>query len=575
MPGDSDDLGIEVINVHAPSGTRLLTDAQRRTLFWNLLQSSSKVPEPQRRQDRCPPKTIGEVKFLIGGDTNTSELGLCQILNDLNQSGTLKVSFEVMRPTWGLHGDICVVGGCNQDNTKIATGQAKNHDPQHLPYGIWWCSQSEHATEQLTPISEVKAGSTSTTGEATKQSSSWTHQRAVPQPESTNHATEQPQLDEERTPLLRGPDQYPKPMSEKRDQYVAPAYYEVRASSSGPESTNHATEQPQLDEDRTPVFSDQYQDPKPMSEKRDQYVARAYYEERASSSGHATEQPQITENLLREKSPEAQASLHVAYSEQTAGHATEQPQPDTEDIPTLDKPEQELAYLIVNTFLDNPTLQSTEAEKIIKGVIVEQKQWSAEVLDSIDEVFRPVFVQYTNGLQDKTRWTARDPAPYIREWRNTAEWRDRVLQAGANAEGKQFSREQVAPILHHITEDFIENHADDAQKMDKRTRNKSRAEARLNRLCGSRHVANAIWQLGLPKVLSPAATACYRAASIETDTVNVLQWLAKLAEVIQSHKATSEYQENTRKSGDSHGKSGLTPAEMETRLRGKKWTKKW
>ena len=341
-----------------------------------------------------------------------------------------------------------------------------------------------------------------------------------------------------------------------------------------PESTNHATEQPQLDEERTP-----------SSEKRDQYVAPAYYEERASSSGHATEQPQITENLLREKSPEAQASLHDAYPEQTAGHATEQPQPDTEDIPTLDKPEQELAYAIVNTFLDNPTLQSTDAEKTIKRVIVEQKQWRAEVLDSIDEVFRPVFVEYTNGTKDKTRWTARDPAPYIREWRNTAEWRDRVLQAGANAEGKQFSREEVAPIVHYITEDFIENHANDAQKMDKRAKNKSRAEARLNRLCGSRHVANAIWQLGLPKVLSPATEQrisiqnCYREASIATDTANVLEWLAKLAEVIQSHKATPEYQENTRKSGDSHGKSGLTPEEMDAkvvaRLRGKRWMKKW
>ena len=318
-----------------------------------------------------------------------------------------------------------------------------------------------------------------------------------------------------------------------------------------------------------------------MSEKRHQYVAPVYYEERASSSGHATEQPQITENLLREKSPEAQASLHDAYPEQTAGHATEQPQPDTEDIPTLDKPEQELAYLIVNTFLDNPTLQSTEAEKIIKGVIVEQKQWNAEVLDSIDEVFRPVFVQYTNGLQDKTRWTARDPEPYIREWRKQAEWRDGVLQAGANAAGKQFSREEVAPIVHHMVTDFIENHANDTQKMDNRTKNKSRAEARLNRLCGSRHVAKAIWQLGLPKVLSPdircyraESLACYRAASIQTDTTNVLQWLAKLAEVIQSHKATPEYLENTRKSGDTHRKSGLTPAEMETRRCRKKWTKK-
>ena len=551
MPGDSDDLGIDVINVHAPSGIPKLTDHQRRTLFLNLLQSSSKVPGPQRLQDSRRTKTIGEVKFIIGGDFNTQELVLGQILNDLNKSGNLKESHEVMRPTWGKHGDICVVGGCNQDNTKIATGKAKNHDPQHVPYGIWWCSQSGHATEQLTPISQVKAGSTSTTGEATKQSASWPHQR----------------------------NPYTPPMPQRAKPQ--------------PESTKHATAQPC--EERTP-----------SSEQRDQYVAPAYYEERASSSGHATEQPQITENLLREKSPEAQASLHDAYPEQTAGHATEQPQPDTEaslhdaypeqttehateqlqpdteDIPTLDKPEQELAYAIVNTFLDHPTLQSADAEKIIKRVIVEQKQWRAEVLDSIDEVFRPVFVEYTNGTKDKTRWTARDPAPYIREWRNTAEWRDRVLQAGANAEGKQFSREEVAPIVHYITEDFIENYANDVQKMDKRAKNKSRAEARLNRLCGSRHVANAIWQLGLPKLVSPpteqrraTTIACYRAASIETDTANVLQWLAKLAEVIQSHKATPEYQENTRKSGDSHGKSGLTPEEIETRRRGKQWTKKW
>ena len=518
MPGDSDDLGIEVINVHAPSGTPKLTDPQRRTLFLNLLQSSSKVPEPAteqfRLQDSRPIKirptgfkTIGEVKFIIGGDTNTSELFLSTILNDLRDKGNLKVSFEVMRPTWGMHGDMCVVGGCNKDNTKIATGKAKNHDPQHVPYGIWWSSQSEHATEQLTPISQVKAGSTS-------QSSSWPHQR---------------------NPYMPAMPQQAVPLPESWE--------------------SHATEQPQLDEERT--------SPEGQASLHDAYAEQ--------TAGRATEQPL----------PDTEASLHDADPEQTTGHATEQPQPDTEDIPTLDKPEQELAYVIVNTFLDNPTLQSTDAEKIIKRVIVEQKQWGAEVLDSIDEVFRPVFVEYTNGTKDKTRWTARDPAPYIREWRNTAEWRD-VLQAGANAEGKQFSREEVAPIVYYIVKDFIVNHADDAQKMDKRGRNKSRAEARLNRLCGSRHVANAIWQLGLPKVLAPYTTRVHRtAAMIETDTADVLQWLAKLAEVIQSHKATPEYQENTRKSGDSHGKSGLDPAEMDERIGrkigrdGKNWTKKW
>ena len=134
MPGETDDLGIDVINVHAPSGTPKLKDNQRYTLFRNLLQSSSKLPT----------KTIGKVKFIIGGDFNTSELTLGRILNELKQDGKLRVNFEVMRPTWGKPGDMCIVGDCNEHNTKIATGTAQNHDPQHDPYGIWWCSQSQY-----------------------------------------------------------------------------------------------------------------------------------------------------------------------------------------------------------------------------------------------------------------------------------------------------------------------------------------------------------------------------------------------------------------------------------------------
>ena len=204
------------------------------------------------------------------------------------------------------------------------------------------------------------------------------------------------------------------------------------------------------------------------------------------------------------------------------------------------------------------------------------------MLHSIDEVFRPVFVHYTNGIQDKTSWTPRDPAPYIRAWRDTAEWRDLKLQPGANSKGLQFSREAVAPIVHHITQDFIDKHANSEQRRDSFQRNKSRAEARLNKLCGSRHVAKAIWQLGLPRDISPATEQRYAPHNLETATANVLQWLAKLAELIQSHKATPDYEENRRKSGDSRGRSGLTPAELETRSTKKsgkaytqKWTKKW
>ena len=56
-------VSIDVINVHAPSGLKILKDTQRHTLLKNLLQTTS-----QARLGL----TIGSVPFLIGGDMNTA-----------------------------------------------------------------------------------------------------------------------------------------------------------------------------------------------------------------------------------------------------------------------------------------------------------------------------------------------------------------------------------------------------------------------------------------------------------------------------------------------------------------------
>ena len=200
------------------------------------------------------------------------------------------------------------------------------------------------------------------------------------------------------------------------------------------------------------------------------------------------------------------------------------------------------------------------------------------MLQCLDDVFRPVFCHFPrfnrDGTLDKTTWTPRDPSPYINAWRDTAEWREH-LQPGANAKGLRFSREDVAPIVHHITVDFIDKHANKEQRQDSFNKNKSRAEARLNRECGSRHVANVIWQLGLPNA--------HALQNLAIATENVLQWLTKLADLIQAHKATPGYKENRRKSGDSYGRSGLTHAELEAKKEKRKerhwerdkWLKKW
>ena len=117
LPGEGDEEGMDVVNVHAPSGDTQLTDKQRFQLIRNLLQSSSKT-----RANR----PICEGRFLIGGNMNTDELPLGQILNQLRDQGILKTKVEVMVPLDGKHGDICVAGGFT---TTMVQERARNHDP--------------------------------------------------------------------------------------------------------------------------------------------------------------------------------------------------------------------------------------------------------------------------------------------------------------------------------------------------------------------------------------------------------------------------------------------------------------
>ena len=82
-------------------------------------------------------------------------------------------------------------------------------------------------------------------------------------------------------------------------------------------------------------------------------------------------------------------------------------------------------------------------------------------------------------------------------------------------------------------------------------------------------MAKAIWQTGLPDI-SEARFAMeeglpateQQQASIEKATETILKWLSMLANSIQEHKATPEYQEHARKSGTQKNTSGLTEMEL-------------
>ena len=487
MPGENDEEGIDIVNVHAPSGKPKLTDSHRYHLIRNLLQSSSMA---------IPTKQIGEGRFVLGGDMNTIELGLSQILNKLRSFGILKTSNEVLSPKWGKHGDMCVVGGFT---TTLVQGRARNHDPQHEPYGIAWQRQPQHATEQLTTASD----------------------KVAVRPE--RHTS---QLPLETAPVLAWP----------------------------------ATEQPGGTGDSVSIRPDRHLSQLPLKQ---------VYQ----PTWPATEQP--------DEPVETKVSLDT--DSETTRHATEQPQPDENEPPTLIEPEQEIAYVIVNAFLDNVTFQSTAAEGVIKRIIlttdiVKQRIWPPDMLHNIDEVFRPIFFHYPNGLSDRTRAEPRDASQYIIQWREIAEMRERLPEGVPR--GSQLSASQVQNIMHQYIDNFIHNEAYGTQRAQSYTKNKSRAEARLRRLCGSVLMAKAIWAVGLPNIpeamfakermfdtLVPATEQQPQLGpdvleSIATATEWIMTWLDMLANSIQSHKATPAYQEHARKSGTQKNQSGLTATEL-------------
>ena len=551
MPGDGDEEGINVVNVHAPSGTPRLTDTQRFDLIQNLLQSSSMITAK---------KSIGESRFLIGGDMNTNEGSLGQIFKTLEIKGILKKKYEVMVPLDGKHGDICVVGGFT---TSTVTERARNHDPQHVPYGIAWRKQPQHTTEQLTttppPQTQIPTAPDATRKSRATEAQAIYNYVATPTPKQaqfvisdagrgpTHLATEQ------LTSCYRAPDTMP-----KAPDHIGAINPQTDVScDADTETTQHVTEQPTTTP-RTQIST--APDTMTKSSATGATTATVRSERQLPQLPLVKLQPVDTDKLIETM---------------TAQHLHEH------EVPELDGPGQEIAYKIVNAFLDNVTFKSTDAEDLIKGVILRTGEVARyDMLLNVDEVFQPIFFHYPNGLRDKTRAEPRTPRRYIQQWRDIAEWRQ-MVGTDNTCERLQYATEQLATnqvqnIFHQYIDDLKHREATEDQNAQPWNNHKSRAEVVLHRLCGSKKMAMLIWQIGLPDIAEAEfaisqfllATEQQRALpqdvreSIETSTRTILTWVSTLANSIHDHKATRDYQEHARKSGTQKHKSGLNQTEL-------------
>jgi len=172
---------VDVINIHAPSGTRTLKDSQRRVLLTNLLQSESRAR---------PGVIIGNAHFLIGGDMNTPPMLMSQLLKMCENKGLLHPGARVHEKNFAKDGDLCISGGIQ---ASILDTIAGNHDPEHDPYGICWVTpqytapSDGYAPEQ--PSSSQRVSTTTPTPETTMRASVWNEARAAP---AGGSDTEQP-----------------------------------------------------------------------------------------------------------------------------------------------------------------------------------------------------------------------------------------------------------------------------------------------------------------------------------------------------------------------------------------------
>ena len=215
---------------------------------------------------------------------------------------------------------------------------------------------------------------------------------------------------------------------------------------------------------------------------------------------------------------------------------------------------------IIDAFLGYPAQYSGASEDAIQEVVNDEAACSTATLNIIAEVFEPIFFHFPRGLKDRSVWQARSPDEYITQWREHAKFRLEVI-AGA-VDGLQFTRDQRQQAFQYYLQWFAEKEARPGQK-----NLKSAAEARLNKLCGSRHVMQAIWEIGLPKILGRATEqpdvdpTPERLLEIKDDATKILQSPDDLAYAIENYGRTKEYCNQVAKSGSKRGESGLSAQE--------------
>ena len=521
-PGD---VTIDIINIHAPSGKIKLTNQQRQTMLSKLLQTDSKS---------IPGYTVGHARFLIGGDMNYGPHALSQSLQLLRDKGKLHTREQICAPAFARYGDVCVAAGFNAVTLDIT---AENHDPQHKPYGISWCSGNKN-------VESAPTGTASSSLDGPRQS-----EKALAYLEAAAKGLGDASPNKKR---------YSQNVSKETSIPQHESSTGGQAASSS--STHDAQQSVQVEAPHDPASLARLELQNLESRAADDMLTDGDIE-RELQKLHVKHG-----NIMR---PEDYTEAG-AITEWHCDEALE------EKASTEMKHSKSMLFAIVDEFLDKMSFTSVAAEETLTEVLEDQAVLTPEMYERIEEVFSPIFFHYPKGLKDRTVWEPRDTSRYITTWYKLAEMRSGLISEATSHDGF-LTPHQVAMLFDAYTEEVKKTLRQEQQGRGS-TYYKSITEANLRREAGSVNVAKAIWAIGVPQRPCFVTEHVKDQLSIEHKQIlrdaanNVMQWLDRLATAFVRHRNTSAYEIARRRSGAAHRESGLTDAEQHIR-NAKKHTK--
>ena len=550
---------VEIVSVHAPSGSkgRQLTDANRKELISNILQSESL---------ENPATTIGHKNFLIGGDMNTAPGTLTELLSRAYSSQVVKEVPIIMPNQMAADvkpGDYCFLQGIRSE--LLSRRGARNHDPKHDPYGIKWIPARRR---------EEHNGSTMASSSTSPHERKWMPKRppatVFPAP-APKHARSESGQSPPPCPLSATPPCLLKATPPCAPVKATPPSHEEgeaglprKAKASAPKIATPKLPPPVLERRSSPRLKtiheghERLEELPPTKNKdedqdQDQDQDKDEDEDEDEDENQDQDQDQEQDQEQDQDQDEATGDDDANAESCTDDDETERaPTPRDVELHRRLAPQQnraqELLYNVLNAMLDHVSFLSDSAEAMLRHAVEGQEssmlfrsQTNGDI-NAIVKIFAPVFYE----LGDKKKYQAQpeqwQPKPkstsatYIENWRQYSEMRAWWNRPTPISPLQVLEESEWKNVLHGERNQYKQQYVYQGVGRPKPQQWRTAYCVKLREETGDKRIAFAIWKLGMPEratVLDEINESKQLTSEMQerlaTDAARILSWFYKVA----------------------------------------------